>query len=131
MTRILYGIFGGEGELLEYKRGTGHEAEIAFDTPYDGFLTVGGITVRVKDGRATVDIRLLDEGVSEPCLIQKDRRYKLPTLSKRSHLLEPTEPDGEFIRRISVRERRLEERVARLEDKLEEISRKVYGTLQF
>jgi len=131
MNKFSIGIFDGEAELLDYNGGSGNEAEISFSEPYDGFITFGCITARVKDGKSTIDVRLLDDGECVPELILKESRHKLPRLVKRSRILEPADPDSNFIRRVSLRERRLSERVAELEAQIEKISKSVYGTPLF
>lgn len=131
MTRLVIGIFDGEAELIKYEREGGHEMEITFSEPYDGFITFGELTVRVKEGKSLLDVRLLDDGEYTPFLILKDCRRRLPRLAKRSRALEPIDPDSDFIREVSLRERKLSKRVAELEAQIEKISKSVYGTTLF
>ena len=131
MIKIVIGFFEGEAELIDYKSGTGHEAEISFLEPCDGFITLGDVTVRLKEGVAKIDLRLIDDGELTPVLILKDCRRELPKLIKSSRILEPASPDSDFIRRISLRERQLSRRVAELEGEIAKISKSVYGTPLF
>ena len=124
-------LYGDECELLSFSAEGGYLSELRFGEAIDGFLTLGGITVRVRDGIATVDQRLVGEGEDIPTLILKNRRITLPPVIKRGADLFPAAPTPEYIRAISLRERELSLRVDQLSELCGKLYDKVYGTTIF
>ena len=127
MISFKYGLFDGEGELTDYQRGKGYETVFTFPKEVNGFLTLGDVSLRVKDGRGCIDMRLLEDGAHIPKLIEKDRQISLPGIRKQGRIIEPAECGSDYVRRISLRERALAERVLLLEDAVSMLYEKVYG----
>lgn len=127
MNRMNIELFEGEAELLSFEKGKTHKLEISFTEPYDGFITAGGITARVCEGRCVFDLRLMDEGDTTPVLIQRSSRTVLPAITKLGSTVSPSGVSAEYIRTVSRRERLLCERVKRLEQEIERLTKSVYG----
>ena len=127
MNKMHIEIFDGEAALVSFEKGKTHSLEFLFDEPYDGFITAGGITARVVDGKCVFDLRLMDEGETSPILILKGSRTPLPPILKDGITVLPKEIGIDKLREVLIRERRLVERVKKLEMEIEKISRSVYG----
>ena len=127
MAKIKIGIFDGEAELLAFDGSRDTMAEIKFQPPCDGFVTMNGITAKVSDGVCSLDLRLLDEGRCTPVLIRKEGRTILPEMKKSGRSLTLIPPDGEFIRALSLRERLLSIRLSALEARINELGDKIDG----
>ena len=127
MNKLHIEIFDGEAELLSFEKGKTNKLEFIFAEPYDGFITAGGITARVCEGKCLFDLRLMDDGETSPVLILKNGRTPLPSIVKDKAGVSPSGVSAEFLRAVSLRERRLRARVKELEEKIEKLSRSVYG----
>ena len=131
MNLLKYEIFNDGIELTALKCERSYLLSVLFSESIDGFITIGGITVRIRDGEARVDLRLIDDGEHSPVLIQKSGRVTLPGIIKRGTSLAIAECRSEYIRGISMRERELAARVSELEAKLTELTSAVYGSTIF
>ena len=127
MNKLYIELYGTEAELISFEKGQSHMLEFSFADAYDGFITAGGITARVCEGRCVMDIRLMDDGETTPVLICKNSRIPLPKITKLGSAVTPAGVSSDYIRAISLRERKLREIVKRLEEEIEKISRSVYG----
>ena len=127
MNKMHIELFDGEAELVCFERGKTHKLEFTFPEPYDGFITAGGITARVCEGKCLFDLRLMDDGETSPVLILKGSRTVLPALSKLGCTVAPSGVSADYLRSVSIRERRLRERVERLEAEIEKLSKSIYG----
>ena len=70
----------------------------------------------------------IENGSYEPVLILQSKVVRLPRITKSGRKLKPFECTDEFVRSISLRERRLALRVVALEKELKELSSKIYDT---
>ena len=131
MSKIRIECFGGEAELLSFESDGNYIADISFSEAYDGFISIENILTRVSRGVCALDTRLISDGEYEPTLILEHGTVKLPRLKKCAKLLRPAECDSDYVRRISLRERRLTERVKTLEAEILKISKSVFGTTIF
>ena len=129
MTKIYIQLYKDGAEITDVKESDARRAALLFNPAVDGFVSIGSIAARVVDGQCAFDLRLIDDGELSPILIEEKKRTILPKLKKDSKSLAPLEP--EYTRRISIRERALEERVITLEKQIKEISEKVYGARLF
>jgi len=119
-------IFGSEAELLSAECGNSGALRLAFTGVGDGFVSIDGIVSPVKGGECIFDTRLINKGVHEPRLIMKDKSVALPKIVKGRDTVAPADYSADYVRGISLRERRLETRVGELEAKINEISNAIY-----
>ncbi len=131
MSRIKIEIFGNEAECLLFEADRSEEIKFEFTEPCDGYLSIDGIVKIVSHGECVFDKRFICEGEYEPVLILKNDRIRLPGIKKVGRSLRLAECGSDFVRRISLRERRLAERVRSLEERLEVIAKSVYGSTLF
>lgn len=131
MNRIKLEIFGSEAECLIFESDGSEGIKFEFTEPHDGFISIDGIVKILASGECVFDSRLLSDGEYEPTLILKREQIKLPKIKKAGKRIRLAECGSDFVRRISLRERRLAERVKSLEERLEVISKSVYGSTLF
>jgi len=128
MSRIRYEIFGKEGEILFYDALINEAVEISFTKEYEGLLSVGSIVVKLSGGSCRIDKKLLPEGEYEPILVTKNFISKLPGFIKEAKGIRPLKCKDEYIRSASVRTRRLEERIEKLEETILHLNERINGT---
>ena len=128
MNRIAYEIFGETAEITRFESSSCDTVEFLFSESVEGLLSIGGIVGRVYDGVCRLDLRLIDNGAYEPTLILKRGAVKLPCIEKSGRKIRLSDCTDDFVRQISLRERRLAMRVYALEKEIEKISSKIYDT---
>ena len=126
MNEIAIEIFGSEAELLSSECGNRGALRLAFTGINEGFVSIDGVVCPVKEGKCIFDTRLISRGVHEPRLIMKGSSVPLPKIVKGRDTVSPAEHSADYVRSISLRERRLEARVGELEAKISEISNAIY-----
>ena len=131
MSKMNVQCFGRNSELVSFKEYTEKMLVFEFPEEYDGYLSLGEITAKIKGKSCAVDTRRLADGEYTPHLILADVTVDLPKLKKQYGSIIPTSPRLDEINSISLRERQLNERVSKLEKRIEEISEKVYGSSLF
>ena len=118
MSKIRYELFGKEAEVISFTPSEGQLLDISFTENYEGLLSIDGVVSRVKDGYCQFDIRYIDEGEYTPLLVTKEDIIKLPCIKKNAKSVTLSKCADEYTRGVSLRERRLEERVSELEKQL-------------
>lgn len=131
MSKMNVQCFGRNSELVSFKEDTEKMLVFEFPEEYDGYLSLGEITAKIKGKSCAVDTRRLADGEYTPHLILADVTVDLPKLKKQYGSITPTSPRLDEINSISLRERQLNERVSKLEKRIEKISEKVYGSSLF
>ena len=119
MSRIKYELFGNEAEVCEFESDSSFILLIVFKHPYEGLISIEGVVSRVNFGHCRFDSRLIDQGEHTPVLILTDRTVRLPKIVKAYGKISPASCTDEYTRSLSIRERRLCQRVEALERKLE------------
>ena len=131
MSKIKYELFGGECEAVGYESdGTG-VLDLKLPEECDGFISLDGVAVRLCRGEARVDLRYVSDGEHVPHVILRSGRIALPKIKKCGNSIALAECDADFIRRTSIRERRLAARVNALEEEIELLKKRIYGTKIF
>ena len=131
MKRIEFETFDRYAEIISFTDGGGAFIDFVFKNLTDGFLNVNGVSYKVTDGRVTLNITPLPEGELSPTLTANDKVITLPALYKDGMMLSPSEPDDNYIRELSLRARRLEERLVKLEARAEALEKSVFYTKIF
>ena len=128
MAKITYEIFDSEAEITEFIPDSGVTLELFVKDRSEGFITFGHHTLRLTGGRASIDVRLLDDGSFTPVLIEKSSRTPLPSVIKQGKRISVSYCDEDFVRALSIRERRLCRRVKELEEAIAALKGSVYGS---
>lgn len=131
MGKWVVQCFGRLGELVSFVPGEDENPTFEFDTEYDGYISIGDVTEKFKGKSITPDLRRLEDGEYTPYLILPEVTVTLPGLKKKHGIIAPIDPSIEQIREISLRERKLCLEVEDLKSRLNEISKKVYGSNLF
>ncbi len=131
MSKINIQLFGRESELVSYKQDGEPMLIFEFTEEVDGYISLGPSTSRIKGKSCPVDLRRLTDGEHIPHLILPEATLDLPRVIKQHGIISPKEPEISFLSKLSLRERRLSERVERLEGELEKIQKKVMGASLF
>ena len=131
MADIRYEIFGGKAEVVGFSSEGGRELTFRIEGSGDGFVSTCDVAARLKDGVASIDSRLISDGEHTPMLILKDRRISLPRIRKSGSRVTLADCDEEYVRDVSLRAHRLARRVEELEQTVESLCERVYGTTVF
>ena len=131
MSKIKLERFGDECELIGFDKCEDGYITFLFIELTDGFISIGHVVSRVVSGVCRFDARLIPNGVHEPRLILTDRVILLPKIIKSAHSVVAADCDSEYVREISLRERRLSERVKELESEIEKLRERIYGSRIF
>ena len=131
MSKIKYEFFDGEAEICAFKEDGTNIAEFIFPEGCEGFLSIDSVVVKVNSGRAEFDLRYLEDGAYSPALVRKNGRIILPKIKKAGKTLSICEHTDEYVRGVSLRERRLAERVKQLEEEIALLRKSVFGTTIF
>ena len=127
MSKLSFEIFDTEYELVGIALDGENALVLEFSEEYEGFVRIGDLTSRLDGGLCEFDLRQIENGELFPTLVIPGRIVNLPKIKKLGRALEILDCTDVYIRSASQRERALEDKVARLERELEEISNKVYG----
>ena len=131
MNKIRYEIFDGEAEAIAFSQGKTPYVEFSFTEPYDGFISIDSVVCTVNGGVAVFDTRLIHDGEFTPSLILPRKKISLPRVKKAAKKFSLAEYEADYIRKISLREIRLEKRIRLIEGELEGLRKSVYGTKIF
>lgn len=131
MSKIKLEIFDREVEVVSYLPERSRAFIIEFTEATDGYIVMGGQTVRIKGKECAVDIRAIKDGEHQPRLVLEDKTIDLPVIIKDLGIVRPKEREINEIGELSLREKRLMRRVSELEKRLDKISEMVYGRTIF
>ena len=131
MTEIIYTLTDGYGEVSEFTRGHGNKARIKINGAKDGVLYVGGAVFRVENGTATLDLSRLPDGDYTPLYVSEGGRTELEGIRRFGREILPLPTSEKLLRRLLVRVRTLEERLALAEGKIEELTERVSRKITF
>lgn len=131
MNKIKIELFEGDAEILSFESDGSDAVKFSFTESYNGFLSIDSIVSHVVEGECTVDLRLISSGEFAPILILEGGSINLPGIVKVGKKLRLSECDPDFIRRISIRERRLAKRVKTLESEVEKLKESIYKNTIF
>ena len=131
MSKMQIECFKDGSEVTSFSRESGRFLTLSFNKSYNGFVTVGNVSARIVGSECTLDLSRLDDGIYAPKLVLCDEAISLPKIKKENGIILPCEHDLSSLREISLRERRLSQRVDALSEKIEKIYEKVFGTSIF
>lgn len=131
MNKMRLEIFDGEAECVHFESDGDEGILFEISELIDGLVSIDGVVKLVNSGRCVFDARLLPDGVHEPYLLAGKKRIPLPKIKKQARKIRLADFDSEYVMRISLRERRLAERVRALEGEIEKLSEKIYGSTVF
>lgn len=131
MSEIKIECFEEGAEIISHLVDNSGFLTFKFNKGYNGFISVGDIDARIVGDSCRICLRGLADGVYTPKLMLCDRAMPLPTVRIENGAIIPIEKDSTDIRDLSIRERRLNERVKNLEAMVDNIYKRVFGTTIF
>lgn len=131
MSKLMIECFDIGSEVLSFSEEKSRFITICFAKEQEGYVCIGSISAKIEGNKCLLDISRLPDGEYTPKLVQKEMSRALPPIKKENGIVRPIDYGAEYIRELSIRERRLSERIDHLSDRLEEISKKVYGSSIF
>ena len=131
MSRIYIECHGDGADLVSFDKSEGGNLTLVFNKGYNGFISIGHISARIVGNECSITLRNLDDGVYTPKLVLCDKVINLPSVRKENGSIIPIKPNIDYLSELSIRERRLSERVDRLSTMVEEMYKKVFGTTLF
>lgn len=103
------------------------KALFIFPTEEDGYLSVGPRLIKMKRGRAEIDLSCLSDGTQGCYLCMEGVRYELPDLEKLGRFFRMSSPpEGSNMARVNYL-KELEGRVDALEERLRVAEEKILG----
>lgn len=131
MSKLMIECFDIGSEVLSFSEEKSRFLTLCFTKEQEGYVCIGSISTIIEGDKCSLDISRLPDGEYTPKLVQKNLSRPLPSIKKENGIVRPVDYGVEYLRELSIRERRLCERVDRLSKRLEEISKKVYGSSIF
>ena len=131
MSKIKLELFDKNVEITSFEYEKEYDLHFEFATDTKGYIILDGRCGQIHGKSCCVDVRELSEGEHIPRLILEEATVDLPKIINEHGLIYPSEHTLGEIGEISLRERRLCRRINELEEKFEQISKKVYGTTIF
>ena len=123
-SKIKYQITDGCG-LWKHYQSAGLILEVLIEDANDGYVQINEVQSKLKDGVATLDLKILGDGVYEPIFVSEDRIIRLEKIEKSNGTIAPTKTSESTIRRMLKRIKRLEDNCESLANRvsaLEEIT---------
>ena len=127
MSKVKYEFFGTDAEISAFTPDGDGRLTLCFPAGTEGYLSIDGVVVKITDATAHLDLRYVSDGEFRPILVLRHGRISLPTLKKAGKHVKICDPTPDYIRELSLRERRLSERVSELEAELCRIHESIYG----
>nr|MBE6544640.1 hypothetical protein [Oscillospiraceae bacterium] len=131
MSKLMIECFDIGSEVLSFSEEKSRFLTLCFTKEQEGYVCIGNISTKIEGNKCLIDISRLPDGEYTPKLVQKNLSRPLPSIKKENGIVRTVDYGVEYLRELSIRERRLCERVDRLSERLEEISKKVYGSSIF
>ena len=127
MNVLTYEVFDSCAELAKCELHGGYDLKMVFNTIGEGFIKIGSHTARIASGECNLDLRLVDDGEFEPLVITRERTLKLPKIKKHAKQIDLCGAEIGFVLELSLRERRLEEKVKALEEDILRLRELIIG----
>ena len=131
MSKICLELFDKNCEITSFEYKNDNSLLFEFTEKLEGYIKLGSQASRFSGKCCRVNLEGLAEGEYVTHLILENETVNLPKIKNECGVIIPTEHTVAEIGDLSLRERRLCKRVSELEKKLEEISKKVYGSTIF
>lgn len=131
MSKISLELFGRDCEITAFEYTKNCMLVFEFTEAIDGYIQLGAHVAKFRGKECAVSLLNLNDGEHTPRLILMDSTVDLPVIIYENGVIYPKEHATKEIGELSLRERRLCRRVNELEERLDEISKKVFGSTIF
>ncbi len=109
----------------------GDELEIAFYEDIDGKFITDTVSADIKNGKSTLNIRRLRDGIHIPYIIKDKKRFSACGFEKCGNRVKLLPLEDSHLRRLFIMQSQAEERIKRLEELTGKLSSKVTHTTIF
>lgn len=131
MIKIVVELFENSAEISSYERTDGGFLEYIFKPSCKGYVNICGESYKINKGVCTIDTARLENSEIAPLLITYDKKIHLPAMTNDDGEYKISQYDADFIRKLSLDRLRMSKRICELENKLDELSKRVYRTTIF
>ena len=131
MTRIVYKLVGGYGEIREFNPGTASIIEVVIDGANEGIFKLGTVSKRLRNGVCRIDASHIKDGDYAPALIKDDSITALERVRKMGNSLTRPPIDIEVVKRALLRIESLELLVGELSERLSSVESDVHAPILF
>ena len=118
MTNIIYKIVAGFGECRKIHGISADTVRVEIDGVSEGFLSIGEMSCRIKNGVGRIHLDLLADGEYAPVLFTETGVIRLEKILKCERGIRRADTDEELITRALARLERAERDICELRDRL-------------
>lgn len=129
-SKIKYQITGKYG-LWQHYKSEGLVLEILTEGSDGGYIQINEVQSKIKDGLATLDLSILEDGIYEPTLVSDEQIFRLEAIEKRDGTIAPVKTSDATVRRLLKRVRELEITSGALEERVLAIEEKIRTDVLF
>lgn len=129
-SKIKYQIIGGYG-LWQHYKSEGTILEVIIEGVDQGYVQINEVQSKIDGGIATLDLRILKDGVYEPALVYDAGVIRLEAIRKSEGSLAPLKTSDSTVRRLLKRVYEAESKVTVLEEKVAAIEEKIRTDVLF
>lgn len=131
MNKIYIELFDGECEMISFEEGGGLLLDFCFSRKIDGYVCLAHMAARIEGRERELNLGILPDGEYSPVLVIGDERIDLPRIRKHAGALFPVGHDIAYIDELSLRTKRIADRLKGIEDKLENMEKLIKGSRIF
>lgn len=131
MSRLSLTIFDKQAEILSFEYDSSSVLEIEIKGTEDGYVRLGDKTEKIINGKCVFNTKDFLNEEYLPILINSKKEISLVKLMNKGGILTPFPADENYIRHLSLRAYRLEERLSSLELEIKQLRDKIFGTTIF
>ena len=129
MSALNYIMVSGRAELCSFLPDGMKSVDFSFSPVCQGFLRLGSHTLPIKDGKCTLSLNTLNDGIYEPVVTLSKKSYTLSRLKLVGGHIEPLPISDKEERKLYIRVGQLEEEVRTLSKTVEKLHLAVYGKI--
>ena len=129
MSALNYLLVSGRAELSSFLPDGKKSVCFSFSPTCHGFLRLGAHSLPIKDGKCSIQLCELGDGVYEPTIILSKKSYTLGMLKIEGGHIEPLPISEGSQRELYIRVGQLEEELMALSKTVEQLRLTVYGKI--
>ena len=127
MTRIEYTLLKEYGELISIKGKGKGSVTLKLLGAEDGTLCIGELSLTLKGGEASADLRCLPGGVDRPLLVRGRKTLPLEPIMISGDIVSALPTEDSVIRMLLKRMSSVEERLAQLQAEQKRLDAEIMG----
>lgn len=128
MSRLIIKCFEHGAEIISSAADGSGLLQLEFDGEYNGHICIDRISKVISGSGCTLDLHQLEDGCYTPTLVLESRAIHLPPIEKINGVIIPKDYSMCNLRRLSIRDGILADRISRLEKRIKSAEEKVFGS---